>query len=543
MQFDLKSVIETVGKEKNIDKEILVSALKEAILSAARKHYGDRIFEAQYNEDTQEIELVSYKTVVSDEEFDNENKQISLSQAKEHDDTLQVGDEIGEPLSTDELGRIAAQSAKQAIVQKVIEAEKDQIVSEFREKKYELINGQVKRFDKSDVIVDLGSTDGILPVREQIPGEKFKPRDRVSCFILDVKRSSRGPQVILSRSNPELLIKLFEQEVTEISDGIIGIHSAARDPGSRSKIAVFSNDPSVDPVGACVGVKGVRVQAIVQELKGEKIDIIPYDRDPARFVCNALAPAEPTKVVVNERLHIMEVVVPDDHLSLAIGKRGQNVRLAAQLTGWKVDIRSESKMKELMSEYKKTLSQISILGEMRAEILINEGYKDPLDVSQMDVKHIISLLRLSEEDAQKLLDESKALAEKISAQKSEDEYDFEEFENSLLQHAEHDEATESTMSDEAELENLVAKKSKAALLDPDKIEVSSIPQEELNLWLEIKGIGEQTAAALVLANFKKFEDIINTNSSDIAYKTGLPLRLTTKILNEVSKISKSMDSQ
>jgi N utilization substance protein A len=326
------------------------------------------------------------------------------------DESLQIGDEVGEALPTDQLGRIAAQAAKQVIVQKMQEAEKEKIVRDFRDRKAQLVTGQVKRYDKQDLIIDLGSCEGVLPMREQIPNEKFKLRDKITCYVLDVKKSTRGPQVILSRAHPEMLVRLFEQEVTEIAEGIVIIQSAARDPGSRSKIAVYSTEQSVDPVGACVGVKGSRVQMVVQELRGEKIDIIPFDRDPARFVCNALAPAEVSKVIVNERVHTMEVIVPDDHLSLAIGRRGQNVRLAAQLTGWKVDIRSETKMRDLVQEYKAVLSQIPTLGEMRAEILVNEGYKDPTDVSRLDAKTLSKLLRLSPEESETVIAGAKELA-------------------------------------------------------------------------------------------------------------------------------------
>lgn len=532
MQIDLKRVIDAVGKEKNIDKQLLVSALKEAVLAAARKHFGDSVFETRFNEETEEIELIRYRVVVNDNEIENPNKQITYSEAVAMDDSLQLGDEVGEALPTEQLGRIAAQSAKQSIVQKVLEAEKEKIIREFRDKKHQIVIGQVRRFDKSDIIVDLGQTEGVLPVREQIPMEKYKIRDKITVFVLDVKKSSRGSQVVLSRAHPEFLIRLFEQEVTEISEGIVVIQSAARDPGSRSKIAVYSNEPSVDPVGACVGIKGARVQSIVQELRGEKIDIIPYDRDPARFVCNALAPAEPSKVIVNERLHIMEVVVPDEHLSLAIGKRGQNVRLAAQLTGWKVDIRSETKMKELVQEYKSLIAKIPALGEMRAEILVNEGYKDPADISRMDPRSLVKLLRLTPEEADLVIAGASELATNIEEARDaqDDELDINlDVPLNLEQDGESFEA-------EAAIQDIVAKTRPQPLLDPEKVDAKSVDAERLRYWMKLKGVAEHIAAVLHVAGFSDFASLANSNPDEIAYKTGLPLKFSGKIHAETTKI-------
>lgn len=535
MQIDLKRIIEAVGKEKNIDKQLVIAALREAVLTAARKHFGDCIFETRFNDETDEIELVRYRAVIADNNLTNPNKQITLSEALAMDDSLQIGDEVGEPLSTEQLGRIAAQAAKQSIVQKVMEAEKEKIIHEFREKKHQIVIGQVRRFDKSDIIVDLGNAEGVLPFREQIPTEKYKIRDKITAFVLDVKKSSRGFQIILSRAHPEFLIRLFEQEVTEISEGIVVIQSAARDPGSRSKIAVYSSEPSVDPVGACVGIKGARVQTIVQELRGEKIDIIPYDRDSAKFVCNALAPAEPSKVIVNERSHTMEVVVPDEQLSLAIGKRGQNVRLAAQLTGWKVDIRSESKMKELIQEHKTLISKIPSLGEMRAEILVNEGYKDPKDISLMDPRTLVKLLRLTPEEAQTVISGASDLAammsEKEEKHETEEDLDDLDIAKSILTLDE----TDSSQEEEA-IENIVAKTRPQPLIDPDKIDIRSIPAERLQYWMQLKGVGEQIAAALTTAGFDSFSSLVQSNPEDIAHRTGLPLKLSGKIHAEATKM-------
>ncbi|MES2614055.1 MAG: transcription termination factor NusA [Bdellovibrionota bacterium] len=536
MQIDLKQVIDAVGKEKNIDKQLLISALKEAVLAAARKHFGDCLFETRFNEEAEEIELIRYRVVVQDDEITNPNKQITYSEAVAMDESLQLGDEVGEALPTEQLGRIAAQSAKQSIVQKVLEAEKEKIVREFRDKKHQIVIGQVRRFDKSDIIIDLGQTEGVLPVREQIPIEKYKIRDKITTFVLDVKKSSRGSQVVLSRAHPEFLIRLFEQEVTEIAEGIVVIQSAARDPGSRSKIAVYSNEPSVDPVGACVGVKGARVQSIVQELRGEKIDIIPYDRDPARFVCNALAPAEPTKVIVNERLHIMEVVVPDDHLSLAIGKRGQNVRLAAQLTGWKVDIRSESKMKELVQEYKSLIAKIPALGEMRAEILVNEGYKDPADISRMDPRSLVKLLRLTPEEAELVIVGAAELATSIeqAQEKQDDELDTLTL-ATTLDHGQDNESFEA----EAAIQDIVAKTRPQPMLDPEKVDIKSVDVERLRYWMRLRGVAEHIAAVLHVAGFTDFSSVANSNPDEVAFKTGLPLKFSGKIHAESTKIANS----
>lgn len=534
MQVEIKRVIETVGKEKNIDKQLVLGVLKEAVLSAAKKYYGECDFEAKVNEETDEVELWRYRRVVENDAPTNPLKEIKLAEALEMDESAQLGDDIGEGLSTEHLGRIAAQAAKQVIVQKMIDAEKEKIIKEFRDRKGQLVTGQLRRFDKSDLIVDLGSCEGVLPIREQIPGEKFKLRDKITCFLLDVKKSSRGPQIILSRSHPEVLVRLFEQEVSEIAEGIVTIQSAARDPGSRSKIAVSSNDSSVDPVGACVGMKGARVQAVVQELRGEKIDIIPYDRDAARFVCNALAPAEVSKVIVNERARIMEVIVPDDHLSLAIGKRGQNVRLAAQLTGWKLDIRSESKMKELVNQFKTIIAQIPALGEMRAEILVNEGYKDPADIAQLDQKTLIKLLRLSPEEADQVIKGAEELAASTQAEKEtelddtfESIYDFQDA-------GEKDK--EAVEREEAMLESLVSKQKAAPLLDPDKVDARSFEKEELSYWMKLRGVGEHTAAVLCKAGFKDYDSLAGTTSEDVAHRTGLPLRMSQKLHTETTKM-------
>jgi N utilization substance protein A len=343
MLVDLNRVIEQVGKDKGIGKEILVEALENALLSAAKKEFGpQREIEARYNEQLGEVELFQFKTVV--ETVQNTYTEISVEDAHEIDPDAQVGDSLGIKMDSASFGRIAAQTAKQVIIQKVRDAERDIIYNEFQERQGELVNGIVQRFERGNIVVDLGRTEAVILPRDQVPREAYRQGDRIRAYVMDIKKTPKGPQILLSRTHPGLLIKLFELEVPEISEGIVKIEAAAREPGGRAKIAVSSRDPDVDPVGACVGMKGSRVQAVVQELRGEKIDIVPYSEDPIRFVVHALAPAEVSDVNVDEETRTMEVLVADDQLSLAIGKRGQNVRLAAKLTGWKLDIKSESRL-------------------------------------------------------------------------------------------------------------------------------------------------------------------------------------------------------
>jgi N utilization substance protein A len=340
--FNLKHTIDQIVKEKGIDKGIILEALEQAVLSAANKKYRNtRDLEAHYNEDFGEVELFEFVTVV--EEVTDSYKEIDLEEAREEDPSAQVGDSLGMKIDASDFTRIAAQTAKQVIIQKVREAERETIFEEFKDRNGELVNGIVRRFERGDIIVDLGRVEAVLPHNEQASREVYRQGDRVKALITDIRMTPKGPQILLSRTNPLLLSKLFEAEVPEISEGIVEIKGVVRDPGSRSKIAVYSNDSNVDPVGACVGMRGSRVQNVVSELRGEKIDIIPWSDDIARFACNALSPAVVSKVYIDEENRSMEVIVTDDQLSLAIGKRGQNVRLAARLTGWKTDIKSESK--------------------------------------------------------------------------------------------------------------------------------------------------------------------------------------------------------
>jgi N utilization substance protein A len=329
-----------------------------------------------------------------------------LEEAKKLDPESEIGDSLGMKMDTDTLGRIAAQSAKQVIMQRLREAERDAVYEDFKDRKGEIINGIVQRFDRGAIIANLGKAEAELPVKEQIPKEAYTQGDRLRAYIYDLKPFSRGPQIILSRTHPNFLSALFESEVPEISEGIVTIMQAAREPGSRAKIAVASKDRDVDPVGACVGMKGSRVQAVVQELRGEKIDIVSWDPDPAKFVCNALAPAEILRVIVDEENRSMEVVVPDDQLSLAIGKRGQNVRLASRLTNWKLDVTSESDYNKALKEGYKSLLKLSGVGEKLATTFYGMGFRSAEDIAKAEVADLVVAKGISERKAEGLIQEA-----------------------------------------------------------------------------------------------------------------------------------------
>ena len=343
--FNLKHTIDQIVKEKGIDKSIVLEALEQAVLTAANKKFRNtRDLEAHYNAEIGEVELFEFVTVV--DEVQDSYREIELVEAREEDPDVEVGDSIGMKMDASGFSRIAAQTAKQVIIQRVREAERETIFNEFMERQGEIVNGVVRRFEKGDLIVDLGRAEALLPHKEQAPREVYRQGDRVKALITEIRMTTKGPQILLSRTHPTMLAKLFEAEVPEIAEGIVEIKNVVREPGGRAKIAVYSHDSDVDPVGACVGMRGSRVQNVVSELRGEKIDIIPWSEDIARFACNALAPAVVSKVYVDDEDYAMEVIVADDQLSLAIGKRGQNVRLAAKLTGWKIDIKSETRMAE-----------------------------------------------------------------------------------------------------------------------------------------------------------------------------------------------------
>jgi N utilization substance protein A len=345
MNINLNHIIDQVVKDKGIDRAVLVEALEAAVLSAANKKYRNtRDLEAHYNDEIGEVEVFEFVTVV--EEVENSYQEIDLGEAREIDPDVEVGDSLGMKMDASSFSRIAAQTAKQVIIQKVREAEREGVFNEFKDRIGELVNGIVRRYERGDLIIDLGRTEALLPHREQVPRENYRQGDRVRAYISDVRMATKGPQIILSRTHPGLLAELFRIEVPEVAEGIVEIKAVSREPGSRAKIAVVSHDPDVDPIGACVGMRGARVQNVVSELRGEKIDIINWTPDIARFACSALAPAEVTRVYVDNEEESLEIIVPDDQLSLAIGKKGQNVRLAAKLTGWKIDIVSETRAAE-----------------------------------------------------------------------------------------------------------------------------------------------------------------------------------------------------
>jgi N utilization substance protein A len=410
MLSELDKVIEEIGKDRGIDKEALIQALEEALVKAARNKYGYNLeIEAQYNEELGEIELFQFKDVV--ETITSPVKEILPEDAKRVDPDAEVGDEIGVKMDTSQFGRIAAQTAKQVIMQNIREVERENTYNEYKDKKGEMVNGYVHRFEKGSIIVMLGRHEAVLPGQEQIPGESFSLRDRIKGYVLDVKKITKGPQVLLSRTHPGFLLKLFELEVPEISDNVVKIHNVAREPGNRAKIAVESFESRVDPVGACVGNRGSRVQNIVQELHGERIDIIPWSDDPATFVCSALAPAEVSEIIVDDENHSMEIIVDDSQLSLAIGKKGQNVRLSAKITGWKIDIRSRSKYDESSKEHLNELIGIEGIDEAMAEKLINADILDLEVVHNAEVSELEAVLEIDKELAENIKEQAKLFLE------------------------------------------------------------------------------------------------------------------------------------
>ena len=410
LKFDLEQIVSQVGRDKGISKQVLIHALESAVLSAAKKHYGHgRNLEASYNLDLGEIEVIEFRTVV--DEVRDPQTQITLDQARaDFDPDCEVGDELGKKLDAQELGRIAAQTAKQVIIQKLRDAERDIIYDEFKDRKGELVNGIVQRVERNGILVNLGRTDAILPDREQIHRERYRQGDRVRAMILDIYSVSRGPQVVLTRSHPDFMRKLFELNVPEINEKIVEIKSVAREPGERAKIAVYSTDPNVDPVGACVGIKGSRVRAVVSELRGENVDIIQWSPDSPSFVARALQPAEVKRVVIDDDEHSMEVVVSDEQLSLAIGKRGQNVKLASKLTGWKIDVRSESIADEETRRARKAIETIPGIGFGEAELIFLEGYRSVQQIAAADLSDIVSIDGLGKERAEEIYNAAKELA-------------------------------------------------------------------------------------------------------------------------------------
>jgi transcription termination/antitermination protein NusA len=497
----LLQAIEMVAKDKGIDKARLIKTVEEAILKAAQGVFGaNRELEARFNEDTGQVDLFQYMTVVDD--VADDEREIAIEDAQRLGLASDLGEELGFQIfwhpsdarkATEQdkdygdilrvkqarqaFGRIAAQTAKQVLIQRVRDEERDLIFNEFKDRKGELIKGVVRRFEKgNNLIVDLGRTEGILPFREQTPRETYRPGDRIVAYVKDIDREARGPQVILSRSDPRLVEKLFEAEVPEIYEGIVKIVACAREPGARSKIAVTSRDADVDPVGACVGMKGARVQAVVQELRGEKIDIVPFDRDPARFVCAAIQPAEVSKVIVDEADGRMELVVPDEKLSLAIGRKGQNVRLAAQLSGWKLDIISEAKFKQMEEEAVAQLQQVDGVTEAVARGMYRLGFRTLEELAEAGEQELATMPGLSSEVAARV-----------------------------------------HTSAEQTMERLRQERIKAASSRTE-------PLTERERLLFIRGVGERTVQLLEDAGYRAVEDILREEEDKLAIKTGLGIK-------------------
>ena len=418
-RLELLQIADAVAREKSIDKKIVIDAMADAIQKAARSRYGQETnIRADINPQTGEMKLQRLMEVV--EAIEEPAREIALEDARHRNPDAQIGDFIAEQLPPMDFGRIAAQSAKQVIVQKVREAERDRQYDEYKDRIGEIVNGTVKRVEYGNVVVDLGRGEGIIRRDELIARENFKYGDRIRAYVYDVRREQRGPQIFLSRTHPQFMAKLFTMEVPEIYDGIIEIKSVARDPGSRAKIAVISRDSSIDPVGACVGMRGSRVQAVVAELQGEKIDIIPWNDNAASFIVNALQPAEVAKVVLDEDAERIEVVVPDDQLSLAIGRRGQNVRLASQLTGWDIDIlteeeESQRRQKEFVERSSLFMDALDV-DEMVGQVLASEGFSSVEEVAYVEADEISTIDGFDDSTASEIQMRAREYLDRIEAE-------------------------------------------------------------------------------------------------------------------------------
>ena len=499
---NLLQAIDMVARDKGIDKARLVKTVEEAILKAAQSVFGPtRELEARFNEETGQVDLFQYMTVVDDPSDDE--REIALEDAQAAGLDAELGEELGFQIfwhpsdakkaaqqdkdfgdilmvkqARSTFGRIAAQTAKQVIIQRVRDEERDLIYNEFKDKKGELIKGVVRRFEKGqNLIVDLGRTEGILPFREQTPRESYRPGDRIVALLKDIDREARGPQIILSRADAKLVEKLFESEVPEIYEGIVRVVACAREAGARSKIAVASRDSDVDPVGACVGMKGSRVQAVVQELRGEKIDIVPYDRDPARFVCAAIQPAEVLKVIVDEADKRMELVVPDEKLSLAIGRKGQNVRLAAQLTAWKLDIISDSKFKQMEEEAIAALQRLDGVGDAVARNMYRQGFRALEEIVEASDEELTAIPGIGTKEAAESI--------RTSAEKT--------------------------------MERLRQERISAVASRTE-------PLTERDRLLFLHGVGERTVTLLEEAGYRSIEDVLREDEDKLAIKTGLGIK-------------------
>lgn len=407
---ELGRVIEQLGKDRGIKKEVVVSAIEQAFLVTARKKFGIQgEYEARYNEEDGEVEIYQYKNVV--EKVRDSIVEIAYESAKKLDEDCEIGDQLGLKIENPGFSRVDIQTAKQIIFQKVRDAERDILFSEFKHREGDLVTGIARRFEKGNVVIDLGKSDAILPKREIIFGESFKPGDRIQAYLSDVVMTNRGPEIRLTRTSPMFLVKLFEVEVPEIQDGTIEVKAAAREPGHRAKIAVATKDRDIDPVGACVGMKGSRVQNIVNELQGEKIDIVRWNDDTETFARAALAPAEIQSVSLNHDEHTLDVIVEDDQLSLAIGRRGQNVRLAAMLSGWKINIISKAKLQERVKLAVENLVQLSNISEAVAQVLVQKGIMSIVDLSAASPEDVARYLGKSVDDARAMIEIASAALE------------------------------------------------------------------------------------------------------------------------------------
>jgi N utilization substance protein A len=488
MPSNLNSIIDQVGKDKGIDRKVIIEALEQAVLTASRKKYGHQgEIEVQFNEEAGEVELFQFKQVV--EQVTKPLTEISLEEARELDNEAQIGDSLGVKLNTD-FGRIGAQTAKQVIIQKVREAERENVYNEFKDRKGDLASGTVQRMEKGNLYVNIGRAEAVLFSKEQIPGEVYRQGERLRAYIFDVQKNSKGPQIFLSRTHPGFLIKLFELEVPEISEGVIKIISAAREPGERAKISVYSSSRDIDPVGACVGMKGSRVQSVVQELRGERIDIIPWSQDQAKYVCNALAPAKISRVYIDEENRYMEVVVADDQLSLAIGKKGQNVRLASRLTGWKIDIKSESKMEKISSEILESFKGLPYIGDVTSRILYNEGFRSIKDVSEVDPEELVRFLEVEKEKAVEIVTAAHQMVQKEEGVEKKDE----------------------------------------EVPPPGDLALDPVDQ--------IDGVGEKTAEVLGSNGFKTVQDILKTDVERLSTLPGIGVKKAEKLIQAAQRYVK-----
>lgn len=393
MSSELKKAIDQISKDRGIDRDLLVDTLEEAVRSSVHRKYGERIdVEVNFNDETGEIEVVQFKIVV--DEVDDDDTEISLEDAANLDPGVQIDDEVGFRLKVEDLGRIAAQSAKQVIIQRMRDAEQEIIYEEYKDRVGEIVSGIVQRRDRSGLIINLGRTEALLPREEQIPKERYKRGDRLQGYIISVLKEGRGPQILLSRSHPDYMAALFRREVPEVADQVVTIMGVARDPGSRAKVAVMSRDRDVDPVGACVGIRGSRIQNVVQEFRGERIDIVVWRPDIVDYARNALSPAYVTRISVDDDENLLEVVVPDDQLTLAIGRKGQNVKLASKLLGWKIDIFTESRYGEVHSA-RQSLEQLASVAEVNVEKFLDAGFDSVEQVARASDEELSEKIGLS----------------------------------------------------------------------------------------------------------------------------------------------------